>query len=306
MTETHRHYWTHADDDTTWRCAECAESTETCRECGRYVGDEKSPSSLLICERCVRRWARAIDDVVVAISWYRHTPPSIIRATRYDRDRIRGSHTTDDDQTRIEHLPGIFVSWYAMWAEGCGDTVSDLSPLEALDWQKSHLLWAAHNTAASAWGDWKDEIRQALTIAKRDAGLLPRRMPAPCAHCNGVAVRTWAERDLTPHKDGLSDIVQCLGCGLTWKSEAHYRQLSKGYLRALPDTRPDTLATAKEAMTIWPDVPEATWRKWVSRGEMPDPAGWTERGVPQYRVGDLAALPERRQSEGRQGRKATA
>ena len=298
MTETHRHYWTTTDD--AWTCTDCE---ETCPQC--VEGEHPTGTAQLICEKCIIRWRRTLDDIATATSWYRWAPPSRIHATRYDRDIVRGSQS-DDPRPRItiRDLPEIITSWRNMWASAWDDGATTRT--HPIDWLKGRIMWAASNPQASDWDDFKTEMRHALYVAKRDAGLLPKRMPAPCAHCGGVVVRTWADKDLTPHGDGISDLVQCLGCSLTWASEEHYRQLSKHHLRALPEVRPETLVTAKEAMTIWPDVPEATWRKWASRGEMPDPAGWTERGVPQYRVGDLAALPERRQSEGRQGRKATA
>ena len=301
MTDTHRHYWTHADDDPTWRCAECAETTETCCECGKAVTDDRGgPSSLLICQGCVQRWGDMLDRIATATEWFRWVPPSTIQATRYDRDRIRGSRGDNGSRLTIWDLPALMESWRRMWAEAVGDTAPELG---SLAWMKGRILWAAHNQEASVWDEWKAEMRSALHAAKRDAGLLPRIMPAPCAHCQGVAVRTWADRDLTPHDDGISDEVMCLGCGLTWKSESQYRQLSKTHLRALPLVRPDVLVTRDQARSIWPSIPASTWRRWASDGELPDPVAWDERGAPQYMVASLEVLVDRRASETRRGPK---
>ena len=171
---------------------------------------------------------------------------------------------------------------------------------------KGMLVWAAHNPEQSAWDDFRDEMRIALRNAKRIAGLLPRFMPAPCAHCGGPAVRTWADRNLTPHPDGLADIVICQRCKRTWPSEAQYRQLSKTHVRVIPETLPEMHVTAAEAMTIWPHVPTGTWRTWAGRDQMPEIVGWDVRGVPLYVVRDLAELIERRADTQRRGRKSGA
>ena len=65
-----------------------------------------------------------------------------------------------------------------------------------------------------------------------------------------------------------------------------------------------TLVTLTEAALVWPDVPGKTWATWANRAELPDPAGWDERGRAQYRVGDLDVLAERRIDTARRGRRA--
>lgn len=295
MTEQHRHFW-EASEEGRYACTECPETSEACVECSRWTD-----GSLLICERCVRRTRDLIDDIETAVALYCPSPPSLVPAVRYDRDRITGTLGDDSDEARWtwRDLAPILESWADMWAESVGEART----IGAADYLRGHVLWAAHNQDASDWTQWHGEMRKALAVAKREAGLLPKRMPAPCAHCGGVAVQTWADR-LVPHADGLSDEVTCLGCHLTWPSAAQYRQVSKQHLRALPEVQPDLPVTITEAAAVWPNIPVKTWRTWADRGEIPDPVAWDVRGVPQYRLGDLAVLAARRASTTRRGRRA--
>ena len=59
-----------------------------------------------------------------------------------------------------------------------------------------------------------------------------------------------------------------------------------------------------EAAIVWPEVPVKTWATWLNRGKLPDAAAWNVRGRPQYRVGDLDVLAQRRASATRRGRRA--
>lgn len=294
MTDQCAHYWTEAERG--WECIECDATCEACIECRRWTG-----GSLLICDPCVKRTRRLLDDIEVAIALYSPSPASIIPAIRYDKDRISGDRGDDFDPARWtwSELHQFLVGWADLWAEEAGKDRTT-PPLEFM---RGHILWAAHNEG-SDWDQWRAEMKRALHTAKREAGLLPKRMAAPCAHCGGTVVQTWATKRLEPHPDGLSDEVECLGCGLTWRSAEAYRHLSKTHLQGLPMVRPDALVTIAEAHLVWPDVPAKTWSTWASRAELPDPAGWDERGRAQYRVGDLDVLAERRVDTSRRGRRA--
>lgn len=295
MSETHRHYWTPTDDGR-YACTDCAETCEACIECTRWTG-----SSLLICEQCVRRLRRLIDDIETAIALHSPSPAGLIPAVRYDRDRITGSRSDEPDvRWTYGDLKPILDAWADCWAGAQGRPRT----IKATDYLRGHIMWAAHHREDADWDQWLTEMRQALHTAKGEAGLLPKRMPAPCAHCGGLAVQTWASKDLKPHPTGLSDEVQCLGCKLTWRSAAQYRQVSKQHLQGLPHVQPDALVTMDEAGIVWPDIPIKTWRTWLNRGEMPDAVAWDVRGRPQYRVGDLDALASRRVDETRRGRRA--
>lgn len=288
------HYWTEVERG--WQCSECAATCASCIECHRWTG-----GSLLICDPCVTRTRRLLDDIEVAVALYSPCPASIVPAIRYDRDRISGDRGDDFDPTRWtwSELEGVLSGWADLWAEEAGKNRT--SP--PLEFMRGHILWAAHNEG-SDWAQWRTEMKRALHTAKREAGLLPKRMAAPCAHCGGPAVQTWATKQLRPHPDGLSDEVTCLGCGLSWRSAEAYRHLSKTHLQGLPLVRPDALVTLTEAHLVWPDIPAKTWATWAGRAELPDPSGWDERGRPQYRVGDLDCLAQRRADEGRRGRRA--
>lgn len=297
MREQHRHFWTRDDDAGPWACRECAETSETCFECDRWTG-----SSLLICERCIGRARRILDDIETAMALYQPQPRSAIPAVRYDRDRISGSYAQDYDPLRwtLHDLPEILAGWADHWAE----QAEAERTLGALDFLRGRILWAAHNRDASDWAQWLTEMRHALVVAKLAAGVLPKRMPAPCALCGGPAVQDWADGQLRPFEDGLADLVRCLGCRTTWTSAAHFGWVSKTHLRELPDKRPEALVTVEQARLVWPDIPVKTWRTWADRDEMPEPASWDVRGVPQYRVCDLEPLTVRRLDETRQGRRA--
>lgn len=298
MSDQHRHFWQPTDEPGRYACTDCEETCASCIECRKWTD-----SSLLICQRCVNRIRRLIDDIETAVALYLPTPaPSPIPPIRYDRDRISGSFTNSDDETRwtISDVHAALEGWAQVWAEASGKELT----IAPIDFLRGHILWAAHDREESDWDQWLTEMRQAFAVTKREAGILPKRLPAPCAHCGGVAVQTWADKKLRPHLDGLSDEVTCLGCHLTWRSEAHYRQLSKQHLRGLPLVNPDAVVTLDEAAIVWPDVPVKTWATWLNRGELPDAAAWNVRGRPQYRVGDLDMLAQRRVSATRRGRRA--
>lgn len=296
MSETHRHYWTPTDDGR-YACTDCAETCAECIECLRWSGN-----SLLICERCVRRVRGLIDDIETAMALYCPPMPSLIPPIRYDRDQITGSRGSDFDPKRWTYhdLPDILEGWADAWADASGMPRT----IGAADYLRGHVLWAAHNRDVSDWDQWLTEMRRILSTAKREAGILPKRLPTPCVHCGGVAVQTWANKRLMPHADGLSDEVTCTGCGLTWRSVGHYAQVSKEHLHRLPEDRPDALVTMDDVSSVWPDIPAKTWRTWFDRGEIPDAASWDVRGRPQYRVGDLHALAQRRVDVTRRGRRA--
>ena len=295
MTQTHRHYWTPTDDGR-YACTDCAETCAECIECLRWTGN-----SLLICERCVRRVRGLIDDIETAMALYCPPMPSLIPPIRYDRDQITGSRGSDFDPKRWTYhdLPDILEGWADAWADASGMPRT----IGAADYLRGHVLWAAHHEG-SDWEQWMAEMRRILSTAKREAGILPKRLPTPCVHCGGVAVQTWANKRLMPHADGLSDEVTCTGCGLTWRSVGHYAQVSKEHLHRLPEDRPDALVTMDDVSSVWPDIPAKTWRTWFDRGEIPDAASWDVRGRPQYRVGDLHALAQRRVDVTRRGRRA--
>ena len=297
MSREHRHYWTPTEDGR-YACEDCAEVSEACIKCKQWTGN-----CLLICEPCVGRLRGRIDDIETAMALYCPPEPSVIPPIRYDEDRITGSKGSDSDPTRWTYhdLPVILDQWAEMWAEANGRPRT----ISSADYLRGHILWAAHNRDASDWDQWLNEMRDALHVAKREAGILPKRMPAPCAHCGGIAVQTWA-KGLNPHPDGLSDEVTCLGCHLTWRSAENYRQLSKTHLHLLPSVRPDAVVTMEEARTVWPKIPASTWRSWAARDELPDPVAWDVRARPQYRVGDLDLLAGRREDETRRGRRAVS
>ena len=235
MSDQHRHFWQPTDEPGRYACTDCEETCAECIECLRWTGN-----SLLICERCVRRVRGLIDDIETAMALYCPPMPSLIPPIRYDRDQITGSRSTDGERRiSVRDVWVDLIGWADAWADA-----SDMPrTIGAAEYLRGHVLWAAHHRDESDWDQWLAEMRRALHVAKREAGILPKRLPTPCVHCGGVAVQTWAAKDLTPHADGLSDEVTCLGCHLTWRSAAHYAQVSKEHLRSLPEVQPDAIVT---------------------------------------------------------------
>ncbi len=307
----HPHEWTLTDD--TWACAECEETCATCVVTDLKRGQHPTGSALLICDNCLDYERRVLDQVADALGHWRYERRSLIPAIRYDRDRADMAPPDDDAPPPAFAHPldvvEVLWSWADAWAEGLN--IEPLTtPTETI---KAGLMWAAHNADDSAWDDYREEVRKLRHHARRLAGLLPKRQNGPCVHCGGSVVQDWADEKWQPRPDGLSDLLRCTGCGLTWNDRHAWAFTNRHTLRLLPDLTPDNLVTMEDAWLIFPDVPKATWRKWNQRdreraeaGEdqrMP-PRGWDERGRPLYRVGDLDALANRRTDDTRDGPKA--
>lgn len=217
--------------------------------------------------------------------------------------------------------------------------------MNAIDELKGMHLWAAHNPEASDWPGYWRAIHRLLWRARSEAGLMPQVQAEPCVHCGGDCVRDWSDRDWEPLTDGLSDVVRCTGCGMTWGDREDWRRVSRHHLVVLADEHPDALVTLDQARTIWTDVPAATWRQWLKRDRdaweqsvdeaivwhtawceleaepgppipRDEPPELSPRRIPEhgqdrhgaalYRVGDLAAMVARRADVERVGRPAGA
>lgn len=292
MTEHHAHEWEPSDSGFT--CAECDETSAACVVTDTRRGEHATGSSLLICDRCIDHERRVLDDIASALGHYQVQPRSDIPAIRYDRDRSDGGG--EYDPAAINE-PGDIVeilwSWAAMWSEGLG---IELLPT-ATESIKGAMLWAAHHEEDSAFSAYRGEMRKLRHHARRLSGLLPKRHYGPCVHCGGRVVQDWADDRWRPLADGLSDVVRCTGCGITWGDRQRWDFTNRHTLRLLPEYFPEHLVTIEEAWLIFPEVPKATWRKWRQRDDERHKTGewlrmpirsWDERGRPLYRVGDLA------------------
>lgn len=287
MTANCRHYWISCHDH--YQCTECEATTPACCDCGRPTGD-----ALTICQRCLSRAARTLDDIDDALRHYIPTPPTYIRAIAYDPERVREHHADTGPSITVGDIPGILAGWAEMWAETNNEPVN----VPARDYLIGRHIWAAQNADKSAWGDYRTEMRALRHVARQAAGLLPKQLAAPCVHCGGTLVRDWADEHWQPLADGLTDRVRCTGCGLTWDSERHVEFANRQHIRDLPETMPDALITYEQARLVWPEVPAGTWRQWAYRDEL-TPDTWDERGVPLYRVHTLATLTTRRHADPR-------
>lgn len=313
----HNHIWTLPDEHGTWTCTDCGDTSPTCIvEKPSDEPGEGHPTGIPaqhICPSCVRYEQRVLDDIADALGHWQHQPRSLVPAIRYDRDRIDGSRTDSHRPTINTPRDILDVLW--LWADMWAETRGEQPPTgDVLPFLKRHLIWAANNPHEAAWNDYRSEMRQMRHAARRVSGLLPKRLAGPCVHCGGQIVQDWADHRWQPSPDGLSDTVRCTGCGLTWAHREAWMYTNGHTLRLTPTFAPDTLVTLDDARKhIFPDVPAATWRKWLQRdrerAEAGEPRRIPERGTDirgndLYRVGDLATLVEHRMSDTRPGRRA--
>lgn len=256
MNELHTHDWRRTESpagEQPWRCAECEATSATCGTCKRASG-----SSLLLCQRCERMAARLLDDIEDALSHYRPDPRSLVPSPGDMRLVPGGGQAGGIDSP--DDVTSALLGWVARWTEHAGATNA-----AAGDYLRSHHMWAAHNPELSHWPAYLDDLRWLRHQARRIAGLLPKRLPEPCVHCGGQVVQDWADKWWQPLNDGLSDVVRCLGCGMTWGDRARWLFSTRQHIVDLPSEHPDSLITLAQARMIWPEVPAATWRQWAKR-----------------------------------------
>ena len=257
-TERHAHEWTRvegAEGIREWACNECDETSATCGTCNRASG-----SSLLLCGRCEREAGRVLDDIADALSHYVAGPRSLVSSAGDMRlvpgfTARAGALTPGDIESRM-------LSWVARWTEHAGP-----SNTSASDYLRGHHMWAAHHPDESRWLAYLEAMRKLRHEARGVAGLLPLRHPEPCVHCGGRVVQDWADRWWKPLETGLSDVVRCLGCGMTWGDRAHWLFSTRQHIVDVPAIHPNSLVTLAQARMIWPEVPAGTWRWWVHRDQ---------------------------------------
>ncbi|WP_454728821.1 hypothetical protein [Cellulosimicrobium protaetiae] len=286
-----------------YACTSCPETTAGCQDCARPLVDTALP----ICTRCLDRARGLLDDIGTYLAEMSDVAKVAVglRAVRYDLAGTASAANPDrlphgldpayrEDVFRsgpssIRTQDGaldLLEAWVDDWSEKCGDPDGAWDTLAYLH---SHTLWAALNHPA--WPTYLDELRTTRAVVRRLAGLAPEREAAPCFHCGGAVVRDWHVAE------GLSDDVRCTSCRRSWASEAHLALAARWHVHALPDERPDTLVTADQVRTIFPDLNPSTWRSWMRRDrETPVPfapripvRGLDHRGRPLYDVGSIAA-----------------
>lgn len=250
--QQHAHQWRPADQ--AWTCAECTETSATCGTCNGPSG-----SSLLLCRDCERRAAKVLDDIDAALDLWEPDPRSPMSSPGDMRlVVVHGSGSAGIASP--DGIMGELWGWVARWTEHAGP-----SNAAALDYLRSHHMWAAHNAEASRWPEYLKAMRSLRHQARRIAGVLPKRLPEPCVHCGGQVVQDWADQWWKPLETGLSDVVRCTGCGVTWGDHARWLFSTRQHVVDLPALHPDALVTMAQARMIWPEVPAATWRSWAQR-----------------------------------------
>ncbi|WP_163186001.1 hypothetical protein [Cellulosimicrobium sp. SL-1] len=304
------HSWiettTYDDARRVYACTACPETTTGCQDCDRPL----VATALLICKRCLARAYGLLDDIATYLAEMTDVAKVAVglRAVRYDLTGTSSAVNTDrlphgldpayrEDAFRsgpssIRTQDGaldLLEAWVDDWSEKVGDTEGAWDTLEYL---RSHTVWAAQNHPA--WPTYLDELRATRAVVRRLAGLAPEREAAPCFHCGGAIVRDWHVAE------GLSDVVRCTSCRRSWASEAHLALAARWHVHALPHERPETLVTAEQARTIFPDLNPSTWRSWMRRDrEMPVPfaqripvRGFDARGRELFAVADIATRVE--------------
>lgn len=317
VTKCRSHEWAPAENR--HECTQCDAWCATCNVCAR-----PTDTSLLVCQGCLDREAQVLTDIETALSHYQEQPRSVIPAIRYDKDYTHangkgassGDHVPLDLTEGPESVHGVMWDWVAAWTERSGDAQN----LDAADYLRGHLMWAAHNAEAAGWDAYRSEMRTLRHTARRIAGLLPQRQEGRCIYCGSDVVRDWADEKGKPRMSGLSDEVRCTRCHMAWESPQHWRLANLHTIRELPSTTPEALVTRDDVKQIWPNVPAATWRTWVHRdtkraeareawermldqgyeGPLPEPPrmpiqGWDTRGRALYRLADLTLHVDARQ-----------
>jgi hypothetical protein len=210
----------------------------------------------------------------------------------------------------------VLESWAAWWRE-LRDEPGRGNLADTCDYLRSRSLWAAQSF--EEWPDYLTELREVRREVRHIIGVdtTPVREVVPCVHCGATITREWTEQ-------GLADLRQCRGCGLTWIDAAHLAFINRDTLLALPATHPDVSVTMEQARKVWPKIPRNTWNQALGRDQrkadawdayladlrtstwtIPQPKhprrhvriaperGTDERGDVLYRLGDLARIAER-------------
>lgn len=280
---THTHEW--VETGSGYACTECTETSPAC-----VNGGHPSGRALLICQRCEQRAMRLLDDIEHAVELYVGVVPDgvILQGVHDDT-----SDVVEDRTTVMDALAGWAARWWE-WGPGGQESV--------VDYLRSHTMWAANNADLSGWrGYWRALLRLRHR-ARAEAGLLPQLQAEPCVYCGGRVARDWADENWEPLPDGLSDGVRCMDCGTVWDSVGRWVFTTRSYIAEAASLAPDLPVSIEDARTVWPDLPKTTVFSWVTRGDL-EQVG-SRFGTPLYRLGDLAALVERRACDTRPGRPA--
>lgn len=306
---------------TAWICAECPETCATCGTCNR-----PSDTTLLLCEPCRREAARVLDDIAHALSLWEPEPRSLVKSAGNMALVPVPSSSGGGTQT-ADGIEGELWRWVGRWTE-----YTTPENTGWLGFLSGHLIWAAHHPAQSSWLEFLSHTRRLRTAARRVAGLLPRFMPQPCAHCGGPVVQDRADHHWNPLTGQLPDTVRCMRCGRAWDDPILYAFSNRQHIVEAPDEHPDAWVTLEQARMIWRDIPAATMRTWVLRSRetfawgidkaqewwnaQPEIGPTTEPPTvvcwlpsiesidgPRYRLGDLALHADRRKDDTRTGPK---
>lgn len=314
MNERHVHEWVDAttDDDRVrqYVCSQCATQTAGCCECGTPL-----LTALAVCDRCLHRAKRLVQDVIDALDTvpFHHAEILGLRAVRYDRPLVHASGdrerlpfgmdavVDDPEDTRIEAIkfPRAATDILDGWARAWADELGVNHPHDPLPWLVEHTLWAIQNPGLSGWDDYRTEAKQVRAVVRRLLGINPVHESAPCVHCGGPVVRQWLP-------DGLDDERRCLQCGMTWEDGDRLRFTNHLRVLASPVTDPDTLVTIEQARLALPDLRRNTLNQVLKRDrDRTDPQhrdhdprwhprlpvhGRNVRGENLYRLGDVAAI----------------
>lgn len=288
MIEQHTHEWTETEP---YACTQCGIPSPTCETCaGPLSGPDGGSRSWRTCDRCLDREEGVLHSIAIAIEQWTYPPRTVVRA--YAPDLARAPSTdpdrlpfgldvyVDDPALGVagirtpDGVEGVLWGWVALWSDASGSYENTA----ALDYLRTHLVWAANMPSLSDWERYRAEVRQVLGAARAHGGEPATEPAGPhCFDCGGRLVREW-------RADGLGDEVRCQLCHRDY-DDAHYRLAFRAKVEA--EASDSALVTEREAAHIWPSLASGVLRKWVERGHL-TPA---QTGNPRrYRLGDVRAL----------------
>ncbi len=247
-----------------WLCSECGETCRSCVVTDGMAREHPTGNTADICDRCLRVEQYVLDDITDALGYWderdrhrRRSPTAFGVVGRVDGTGV-------GERLRYpEDVGNELLGWAVRWAAHTGAMTAEHN--SQVDYLKSRLYWAAHNRAASSWDDYRAEVRRLRAAARSVVGLAPDRHPEACMHCGGRIVQDRADEKWRPLPEGLSEVVRCTGCGLTWGDREAFQRNVRHHVWALPHDHPAQLVTLDIAAKIFPDVPRPTMRSWIHR-----------------------------------------
>lgn len=238
-----------------WGCRECEATSASCGVCKRATG-----SALLVCQPCIRREQRILDDIPRILDQWGND--AVRKGTPGLTARVSGANGSDVGMRAPRDVWAALGAWEDEWAKRFGEVEMGDS---TIDYLKGHIIWAAHNPVESRWEEYRSGVRAIRATALAIVGLAPVRLGDRCTHCGGKVVRDRADSKGIAYTDGLQDHVRCTGCATTWGKAEDFKAAVVGNIRQLGLNYPGLYATREQVRKIYPGVAAGTIRQWLKR-----------------------------------------